>query len=328
MGTPDSLIADAAARLFATAATADVPFDAALWKEFRASGLAGILAEGSTADAVSVLRPCGSHGAAIPAAEAVLGDWLASRAGLPAEEGLVSVALGSTLQVRGGKAGGDLRRVPWGRQADVVYAVAGAGVVRIAARPASVAPGENMAGEPRDTLRFEAVPVAEVKGTTADELLAMAALLRAAQMVGAMERSLDLSLEHATQRQQFGRPISAFQAVQQMLSLIASHTAAAAAAVDLAAQHGSGGTLEAAIAKSRAGEAAGLAAENAHQVIAAMGFTREHALHRCTRRLWSWRDECGNEAFWNAKLGEAAARAGETGVWPMIADGAWPSGKA
>ena len=73
--------------------------------------------------------------------------------------------------------------------------------------------------------------------------------------------------------------------------------------------------------------AAGLTAENAHQVIAAMGFTREHALHRCTRRLWSWRDECGNEAFWNAKLGEAAARAGEAGAWPMIADGAWPGGK-
>ncbi len=326
MGTTDNLIADAAARLFATAAAADEAFDSALWKEFRASGLAGILAEGSTADAVSVLRPCGSHGAAVPAAEAILGDWLASKAGLAAEEGLVSVATVSTLQVKAGKASGELRRVPWGRQADAVYAVAGASVVRIAAKPASVVPGENMAGEPRDTLRFEAAPATEVKGVTADELLAMAALLRSAQMVGAMERSLDLSLEHATQRQQFGRPISAFQAVQQMLSLIASHTAAAAAAVDLAAQHG--GLLEAAIAKSRAGEAAGLAAENAHQVIAAMGFTREHPLHRCTRRLWSWRDECGNEAYWNAKLGEAAARAGEAGAWPMIADGAWPKGMA
>lgn len=328
MGTTDNLVADAAARLFATAAAADDAFDAALWQAFRASGLAGILAEGGIADAVAVLRPCGSHGAAIPAAEAVLGDWLASRAGLAAEEGLVAVATVSTLKLQAGKASGEVRRVPWGRHADVLYAVAGTSVVRIAAKSASAVQGENMAGEPRDTLRFDAVPATEVKGTSADELLAMAALLRAAQMVGAMERSLDLSLEHATQRQQFGRPISAFQAVQQMLSLIASHTAAAAAAVDLAAQHATGGLLEAAIAKSRAGEAAGLVAENAHQVIAAMGFTREHPLHRCTRRLWSWRDECGNEAFWNAKLGEAAARAGEAGVWPMIADGAWPRGAA
>ena len=54
MAATDNLIADAAARLFATAMAADEPFDAALWTEFRASGLAGILAEGSVADAVSV----------------------------------------------------------------------------------------------------------------------------------------------------------------------------------------------------------------------------------------------------------------------------------
>jgi acyl-CoA dehydrogenase len=155
----------------------------------------------------------------------------------------------------------------------------------------------------------------------------VAALLRAAQMAGAMQRALELAIEHANTRVQFGRAIGKFQAVQQMLAQLASHTAAAAAAVDLGADGlaAKDGLLEAAVAKSRAGEAAGIAAEISHQVIGAMGFTLEHPLHRYTRRLWSWRDEYGNEAFWNARLGEAAIGAGGSGAWSLIADRPWLS---
>ena len=49
--------------------------------------------------------------------------------------------------------------------------------------------------------------------------------------------------------------------------------------------------LAVAIAKARCGEAAGKGADIAHQVHAAMGYTREHNLHFSTRRLWAWRDE-------------------------------------
>ena len=38
----------------------------------------------------------------------------------------------------------------------------------------------------------------------------------------------------------------------------------------------------------------------------AIGFTHEHALNHSTRRLWSWRDEFGNEAEWGRRVGEAA----------------------
>ena len=73
-----------------------------------------------------------------------------------------------------------------------------------------------------------------------------------------------------------------------------------------------------AVAKARAGEAAGRAAEIAHQVHGAMGFTHEHALHQSTRRLWSWRDEFGNESFWQQRLGRAVAAAGAAALWPRI----------
>jgi len=53
-------------------------------------------------------------------------------------------------------------------------------------------------------------------------------------------------------------------------------------------------------------------------VIGAIGFTREHALNAFTRPIWSWRDEFGREAYWNAQVGAAAIGAGPRGVWPLI----------
>jgi len=41
-----------------------------------------------------------------------------------------------------------------------------------------------------------------------------------------------------------------------------------------------------------------------------MGFTYEHSLHHATRRLWSWREEFGNEAVWAARLGRMVAEHG------------------
>jgi acyl-CoA dehydrogenase len=49
-----------------------------------------------------------------------------------------------------------------------------------------------------------------------------------------------------------------------------------------------------------------------------MGFTEEHSLHYLTRRLWSWRDEFGDETYWAALLGRRIAAAGGAGLWPLI----------
>jgi alkylation response protein AidB-like acyl-CoA dehydrogenase len=73
-----------------------------------------------------------------------------------------------------------------------------------------------------------------------------------------------------------------------------------------------------AAAKITAGDAAGKIAEIAHQVHGAMGFTEEYSLHHLTRRLWSWRDEFGNEAYWARELGREIAKAGSDGLWPLV----------
>ena len=76
--------------------------------------------------------------------------------------------------------------------------------------------------------------------------------------------------------------------------------------------------LSSAWAKARIGEAAGKGAEIAHQIHAAMGYTREHNLHFSSRRLWAWRDEFGNESFWQMRLGRMVAKQGADALWPML----------
>jgi acyl-CoA dehydrogenase len=148
----------------------------------------------------------------------------------------------------------------------------------------------------------------------ADALFAVGAIVRSALMAGAIERALALVVEYANLRVQFGRPIGKFQAVQQSIAVLATQAAAARAAAEAGGEviddwlAGEGEPLSHSItamsAKIRTGEAAGQACAIAHQVFGAIGFTEEHELHRFTKRLWSWRDEFGNEAFWSQALGE------------------------
>jgi acyl-CoA dehydrogenase len=155
-----------------------------------------------------------------------------------------------------------------------------------------------------------------------DGLLLHGASIRSQQMVGAMERCLDYAIGYAMERKQFGRTLSKFQAIQQMLADAAGQYAAAAAAADLAAA--SWGTKQfafnTAVAKARVGEASGKIAEITHQVHGAMGFTQEHPLHFATRRLWSWRDEFGNDGFWQERLGRLVCAGGGEALWSLLVD--------
>ena len=136
-----------------------------------------------------------------------------------------------------------------------------------------------------------------------------------------MERILDLTLSYANEREQFGRPIAKFQAIQHNLAILAGEVAAAVRAGDagIAALSTSRQRLEIASSKARVNEAAGVVAEIAHQVHGAMGFTHEHQLHHFTRRVWAWREEFGNEIYWRQELGQHIAGLGPDGVWPFIA---------
>jgi alkylation response protein AidB-like acyl-CoA dehydrogenase len=115
---------------------------------------------------------------------------------------------------------------------------------------------------------------------------ALAAL--AAEAVGVASVALELGIEHAGSRQQFGRPIGTFQAVSHSLAqgFVEVETArslaywAGWAVSENAPEAGSA----AAAAKARAADAAVSVCERAIQAHGGLGFTWEHPLHRYYKR--------------------------------------------
>ena len=109
----------------------------------------------------------------------------------------------------------------------------------------------------------------------------------AAQAVGIAQACLDESIEYSKQRQQFGRPISKFQAIQWMISDIATRVEAARWLVYKAAytkDHGEGRfSKEAAMAKLFASETAVDAAIKAVQIHGGYGYTKEYTVERLFR---------------------------------------------
>ena len=283
-------------------------------------------------DALSLLRVAGAHALPLPLAETMLANWLLAQAGLQLPDGVLSVGPvrdGETLVLTGSAGSwhlsGTLTRIPWARNAGHLAVLARQGeqdrVVLVGNASWSVEPGQNVAREPRDTVRFDG-PVVSAAPTniTASALKAVGAAMRTQQIAGALTRLTEMTTQYTQDRVQFGRPIGKFQAVQQNLAVLAGQAAAAVAGADIAAEAVADGIklLPIAAGKARAGEAAGIGASIAHQVHGAIGFTFEHSLHFLTRRLWSWRDEFGNDAAWNRLLGRHMAKAGADRLWAEI----------
>ena len=103
------------------------------------------------------------------------------------------------------------------------------------------------------------------------------------ELVGASRKMLALAREHALTRIQFGRAIATLQAVRHRLAetLVAIETADAV----LAAAWEDRSAETAAMAKALAGRGARTVARHCQQVLAGIGFTTEHSLHRYVRRV-------------------------------------------
>ncbi len=312
---------------------------AALWKALEEVGLTKAALPESAGgsglgfdDAMFALRRCAYHGAPVPLAETMLAGRLLVAAGLAVPEGPLTVApvrAGDQLKIGQGTLSGTALRVPWG--SDCKHAVLAAEqdgkpmIALIATAGAAGGVEKNLAGEPRVQMNFKSTPliaIAPLENASA-RLATEGALYRSVQMAGALERTLEYALLYANERVQFGRPIGKFQAIQHLLAVLAGQVAASGAAADAAVEASAEAPDEfmVAVAKSRIGEAAGKGAEIAHQVHGAMGFTREHNLHYVTRRLWAWRDEFGNETYWQSRLGRMVAAKGADALWPMLTGG-------
>jgi len=270
---------------------------------------------GGWEDAGVVIRATGFHATALPLAESILAARIVADGDLILPDEPLTLAPSTRGRVRSGKFTGEMRAVPYGGDAGAITGLIedrNNALLVVAQRSDGeiVERRENPAGEPRDTLQFEAanVQATPIKTWNGQKLFRHGALLRACQIAGALEGALALSVSYAQERQQFGKPLASFQAIQQQLAVLAEETAAARAAA----------TAEMAAAKLRASQAAGVAAGIAHQVHGAMGFTAEYRLNLLTRRLWAWRSEFGNERHWADEIGGRVAARGPDAFWPDL----------
>jgi alkylation response protein AidB-like acyl-CoA dehydrogenase len=326
----DTLLADSVEKLLAGCCTPAVVREAeqsqqagAAWADIEASGYLDLLvaeAAGGAGlalpEAFAVWLACGRHALPLPMAQTMLVRAALAQAGLTAPAGPLTLATHCNVA-----AGGAIRcqGVPMGLVADWVL-VADAGHAQ-GARLLPVAAGERCAtgvhgslqanchwpATPAGAIELPATPAGAIELPAGFPWLHAGALLSAALMAGAMQRVLGATLAYANDREQFGKSIGKFQAVQQQLSVMAEQVFAArmAAEIGCASDGIAPHPLRAALAKARASEAADKVVAIAHAVHGAIGVTAEYDLQLYTRRLQEWRGDFGSQAYWHAQLGQA-----------------------
>ncbi len=281
---------------------------AALWQQLEASGFADALVPESAggaglalADVYPVLELCGSFAVPVPLGETLLARGLLAHAGVSAPKG--SVVFGTAQLASDGQL--HCAQVRCGTQADWVLVSWGGACRLLSAADAQV----QVAGFCLDAqlswpqAAWDAAQA--VPGT--HDLVTLQAALYAAQLAGALMAVFSRTLQYANDRQQFGKPIGKFQAIQHQLSLMSEHAFAArmAAQLGLCAAGQVPDRLRVAMAKARTSEAALEVAGLSHSIHGAIGFTREFDLQLYTRRLHAWRQAAGSESYWHDVLGQA-----------------------
>jgi acyl-CoA dehydrogenase len=282
----------------------------ALWEQLEATGLADALLSEDDGGAglglsqvFGVLEQCGAHALPLPLAETLVARALLAQAGVARPAGSIALARGERL----GDGGVRCPLVRTGQVAQSVLVQAGGewrllGTEGAQASPQALALDTALAWS---ATQVQAAPVVAVDAAL--DVRTLQAAVVAAQMAGALKAVFDRTLQYANERQQFGRPIGKFQAIQHQLAVMSEHVFAAR----MAAQLGCSGAgvvpdrLRVATAKARCSEAALVVSELAHAIHGAIGFTAEYDLQLFTRRLHAWRQTAGSEAYWHGVAGEA-----------------------
>lgn len=295
-------------------------FDATAWSRLEDAGLTRLTGTpdsgGGPVESAVVLRALARHAVTVPLAETdVLACWLAGQAGLDIPES-GPLTLATTLDT-----------VPYAADSTaVVIALRDGDVLRVAVRrpsELSISKGHNAGGEPRDTVTIDLPEDAYVTVNVADELIRRGAWARCVQVVGALDAAVEYTLVHTREREQFGRPLSAFQSVQHSLAGMAGETERARAAVNLAvaavAEHGFNSPQSdyaVTVAKVTLGRVVPVVVTAAHQLHGAIGVTIEHRLWLATQRARSWIGEFGDTAGYARRLGRMALESDDP--WRLV----------
>lgn len=186
--------------------------------------------------------------------------------------------------------------VPWAGAADVVLVITADGIHLVEPHSGGTTSTrhDDLGAEPLFAVDLLDAPAEPLGSAGRDDHVAIlrraldyAAVAQLAYATGAAERTLEITLQHARDRHQFGRPIGAFQAVahrcvDMRTDLDACRYLAYQAAWAL--EQGGPADLEVAAAKAYGNDALRRIFMHAHQVHGAIGFSTEHDLHIFTRR--------------------------------------------
>jgi acyl-CoA dehydrogenase len=310
-------------------------FDRALWERLDELGLTRLTAPEETGgsgatwfEGAALLGVAAGAGAPVPLVEhGFLAAWLLEAAGLPNDGALRTACRPDP--------GGVALNVTYGRAAARLVALFEDGdewrVADVPADRVSIIEGRNLAGEPSETVEFDLADLTSgriVDEEVGEQFHLRGALARCAEVCGAFERIVEVVVTHVREREQFGRPVSRFQAVQRLVADIAAETALARAATDTAVARAAdsdwtdpGLLFAVGVAKSCVGHAASVVVRNAHQALGAIGTTLEHELHVLTKPALARRSEFGSIHEWDETLTRLAASAGHDRLWSLVTTG-------
>jgi alkylation response protein AidB-like acyl-CoA dehydrogenase len=164
---------------------------------------------------------------------------------------------------------------------------------------------------PRDNLLAEGKPAR----AALDRMLSVATIGLVAEMTGGMQRLLDMTVEYAKTRKQFGRPIGQFQAVQHMCADMLVYTESSRSAAYYAAWAIQEGVPEASlavsVAKAYASDAYREVGNRAIQVHGGMGFTWENDAHLFYRRAKASEVAFGDATYHRERIAKLVIDAGQ-----------------
>ncbi len=279
---------------------------------------------GDLADAVEIAAAVGRHCVALPLVETSLAAWTLAESGLdvgllsgPAVVYVANDELVVSERDGGPEVTGRLRDVRFLPEAAIAVLVVGSRVLCVQLRELSVTATRNLADEPLGSVDLVDVPVVAQASIDRSRLVERAAVLRSAALGGVIERVVTLTGGYIGARTQFGRPLSAQQAVAHLLADMTCERDLALHALREAIDRP--GAATAASAAAVAARASGLVASHAHQLHGAIGVTQEHPLQLATRRLWAWRDLDVTQRAWEESVGRAVlAGPGDDVLWSLV----------
>jgi alkylation response protein AidB-like acyl-CoA dehydrogenase len=271
--------------------TTDAPFDRALWRAMVDQGWLGVevdepgggLGLGSVEVAVLV-EELGRHAAPAPFVPTVLA--LDAFAGAGDDAWVGRLLSGDAIACVAWDADAP---VPYAPSADVAIVVADDGVyaTELTERPRRE-PAMDLTRE-LGWLQFDRSTARRLGGAEArTRLVDRGATFTSADLLGSASRALDLAVEYAKDRVQFGRPIGSFQAVKHRCADMLVDVEGMRSTVYWAAWCIGVGDAEASVAASTAkiwcGDASKRVMASALQVHGGIGFTWEHDLHFFLKR--------------------------------------------